>query len=59
MPGGIAIYVAEADGEDEVMANRVHSSSLDLIDILEAANRDQLVSPIPVTIPSRLAGLDV
>jgi hypothetical protein len=57
MPGGMAVDVAEADDEDEVMANRVLSSSPDLIDVLEAANRDHSVSPIPVTIPSRLAGL--
>jgi hypothetical protein len=58
MPGGMAVDVAEADDEDEVMANRSHSPSPDLRDALEAANRDQSISPIPVVIPSRLVGHD-
>ncbi|KAF9648335.1 SMAD/FHA domain-containing protein [Thelephora ganbajun] len=53
MPGGMAVDVAEADDEDELMANRSHSPSPHLRDVLEAANRDRSVSPIPVTIPSR------
>jgi len=58
MPGGMTVDVTEADDEDEVMANRSHSPSPDLHAVLEAANRGQSVSPIPVTIPSRLVGHD-
>jgi len=56
MPGGMAVDVAEADDEDEMMANRSHSPSPDLRDALETANRDQSSSPIPVTIPPHLMG---
>lgn len=56
MPGGMAVDVAEADDEDELMANRSHSPSPDLHNGLEAANRDQSISPIPITTSSRQAG---
>jgi len=56
MPGGMAVDVAEADDEDEMMDNPSHSPSPDLRDALEAANRDHSVSPIPLTIPSRPVG---
>jgi len=58
MPGGMAVDVAEADDEDEMMGNRSHSPSPDLRDALAAANRDQSVSPIPHTISSRPVGHD-
>ena len=58
MPGGMAVDVAEADDEDEMMANRSHSPSPDLREALEAANRDQSVSPVPVTISSHSIGHD-
>ena len=58
MPGGMAVDVPEADDEDEAMANQSHSPSPDLNRVLEAANRDQSLSPIPVVIPSRLIGHD-
>lgn len=58
MPGGMAVDVAEADDEDEMMANRSNSPSPDLRNALEAANRDQSVSPVPATISSRQAGHD-
>ena len=54
MPGGMTAEVAE--DEDEVMVNRSHSPSPDLRDALEAANRDQSMSP--VTIPFHPAGHD-
>ena len=52
MPGGMAVDVAEADDEDEAMANQSHSPSPDLNDALEAANR------LSFMIPSRLGGHD-
>lgn len=58
MPGGMAVDVAEAEDEDEVMASRSHSSSPDLRDALEAAYRDQSMSPVPVRIPSHSVGHD-
>ena len=56
MPGGMTIDVAEAEDEDQVMANRSNSPSPDLRDALEAANRDHSMSP--VTIPPHPAGHD-
>ena len=56
MPGGMSVDVAEAEDEDEVMANRSHPPSPILRDALEAANRDQSMSP--VTIPPHLVGDD-
>ena len=53
MPGSMAVDVAEAEDEDEAMANRSHSPSPDLRNALEVANRDQSMSPDPVSIPSR------
>jgi hypothetical protein len=50
----MAVDVAEAEGEDEVMDNRTPSPSPDLREAQEAANRDQSMSP--VTIPSHPVG---
>lgn len=58
MPGAMTVDVAEADDEDEAMANQSHSPSPDLVEALEAANRDRSVSPIPVMVPSRMVGHD-
>jgi len=56
MPGAMSVDVAEADDEDEAMANQSHSPSPDLVEALEAANRDHSVSPVPVMIQSRTVG---
>lgn len=48
MPGGMAVDVAEVEDEDEVMANQSPSPSPDLRYVLEATNRDQSMSPVPV-----------
>lgn len=53
MPGSMAVDVAEAEDEDEVMVNRSHSPSPDLRNALEATSRDQSTSPDPVSIPRR------
>lgn len=58
MPGAMAVEVAEADDEDEMMDNRSRSPSEDLRYALEAANRDQSVSPVPASISSRQVGHD-
>jgi len=58
MPGGMAVDLAEADDEDEMMGNRSHSPSPNLRGALEAANRDQSISPVPLTMSSRPVGHD-
>jgi len=58
MPGAMTVDVAEAHDEDEAMANQSNSPSPDLAEALEAANRDQSVSPVPVMIQSHMIGHD-